>query len=182
MAWVGPYPSAPPGDFNSLGFAIGQVRGARTWRVREDGMLEGPVYKQAWTPGENLALCRVPSKANAAKEFEAPPREHLPNCRCGFYGYYDNSNDYYRPSKTPFGRNYVAGMFEGYGEVLIGARGFRCTKARIVAIHFPDTFVDPRLVFEVYPDLPVFLKFEQMIAAFPCEGMVEPEPLKELEA
>lgn len=182
------YPASPPGDFNSLGFAIGQVRGARTWRANEKGWLEGPVYKQTWTQGENTALCRIPSRAEEDDEgnkFYVPPpkREHMPQCRCGFYGYYDNSNDYYRPDyERVFGRNYVAGMIEGYGEVLIGERGFRVTKARIVAIHFPATFVDPRLILGNYPDIPVFSTFEQMVDAFPCEGKPEVEQPKALEA
>lgn len=181
------YPASPPGDFNSLGFAPGQVRGARTWRVRDDGVLEGPVYRQAFLPGENLAVCRVPSNGvvqeDGSKLFTYPTRGHLPGCRCGFYGYYDGSNDYYRPDhRSKWGRNYVAGMIEGYGEVLIGSRGFRVTKARIVAIHFPDTFVDPRLVLAQYPDVPVFATFEQMESAYPCEGKPEPEPLKQIEA
>lgn len=93
---------------------------------------------------------------------EAARRDTLANCPHGFYGYYDGSNDYYR-------HGYVMGVVEGYGETVIGTRGFRCMKARIVALRLPK-HVDARLralVTRNYEGIPVFDTFKAMIAAYP---------------
>src|SRR4051812_39387345 len=50
------------------------------------------------------------------------PKPHtMGDCSCGFYGYYDGSDDYYKDGL-------VSGVVEGYGEALIGTRGFRVGK------------------------------------------------------
>lgn len=194
MTVVPPMGSPEKENFSSMGFALGVVRGIRTWRATPEGLLEGIYYKQPWLQGENQALCRKPERLNvgyfygfmrsplptpaenARNDYEPPSRGHLADCRCGFYAYYDGSNDYYRPwdkDNYKYGdKNLVVGVVEGYGEVLIGTRGFRATKTRIVALHFPgNTFVDPRLILANYPDVPVFNTFEQMVAAYPCIGL-----------
>lgn len=94
------------------------------------------------------------------------PKPHsMGDCACGFYGYYDGSNDYYQ-------KGYVAGVVEGYGEALIGTRGFRVSKARIVALRIPANVPAPlaALVRRNYAAIPQFEKFGQMVAAFPCDG------------
>jgi hypothetical protein len=85
-------------------FAIGVVRGARSFRVDDDGMLTGIAYKQIWTPGENLAGCRkwetyIPITAAVIDgtftvfiapvpdtRYQTAPDTML-SCRHGFYGY-----------------------------------------------------------------------------------------------
>lgn len=174
--------------FKDLGFAAGTVRGARAWRIWPkgnpcEGQLAGLYYKQTWVPGENLALCRrqlipahqmFPGGRSADlpmddSAFEHPDRGHLGNCRCGFYAYYDGSNDYYRPdyhADKPPGE-LVAGMIEGYGEVLIGSRGFRCTRARIVALTVNPELPQADAVREWYVGIPVFHDFKTMEREFP---------------
>ena len=138
--------------FGGLDFAIGVVRGVRTWEVSEKGILNGIVYHQAWTPGENHALCRksdvqaysgllvpgvgvamMPTTETTETAFKPPSPGHLFNCQCGFYAYYDGSNDYYKGDYAEIRR--MTGVVEGWGEVLVGTRGFRCTRARIVALY-----------------------------------------------
>lgn len=95
-------------------------------------------------------------------EAERKARDTLTDCTHGFYGYYDGSNDYYK-------QGYVMGVVEGYGETVIGTRGFRCMKARIVAIRIPK-HVPERLramVLRNYKDIPVFDSFKTMVAEFP---------------
>lgn len=48
-------------------------------------------------------------------------------CSCGFYAYLNGFNEYNHYTR-------VTGVIEGYGETLIGSRGFRAQKARILAI------------------------------------------------
>ena len=111
-------------------FAIGTVSGVRVWSLTEDGTLTGQ-QGYAWADGENLALC---------------PRGHAPPsgddyCGCGFYAYWELSGALvFAPASRP-----VAGIVEGYGRTMIGDRGFRSAKARIVALC---------LAFEVYEDSP----------------------------
>jgi hypothetical protein len=192
-------------EFAGIGFAMGSVRGARSFEIDKLGRLTGVVHKQVWTPDENHAECRkrddpyavalqqlnmynytfalntYTSHSSAIQKWfngsapqpservEAdipePPKHSLDTCVCGFYGYYDGSNDYHKPE-------YVSGVIEGYGETLIGTRGFRCMKARIVAIHIPDTVPNHTrsLVTRNYNTTPSFPTFESMVAEYPPDG------------
>lgn len=53
-------------------------------------------------------------------------RTHMEYCECGFYAYYANEEHQYSGQ--------VAGVIEGYGETLVGTKGFRTAKARILAL------------------------------------------------
>lgn len=44
-------------DFSGRGFAAGDVRGTRAWKVDVDGRLRGITYEKIWRPGENTAEC-----------------------------------------------------------------------------------------------------------------------------
>lgn len=55
-----------------------------------------------------------------------PPHDYA-TCSCGFYAYLNGVNDYIQPER-------VVGVIEGYGETLIGKRGFRASKAKILAL------------------------------------------------
>lgn len=45
-------------EFSGYGFAAGDVRGTRAWKVDRLGRLTGCTYPQIWRPGENLAECK----------------------------------------------------------------------------------------------------------------------------
>lgn len=57
-----------------------------------------------------------------------------PSCMCGYWAYWDYPK---------FGENGVVGIIEGWGKTLIGDEGFRCQKAKIVALVLPDADVPP---------------------------------------
>lgn len=101
-----------------------------------------------------------------------------PGCRCGFYAFNQASRDYEQPSG-------VHGVIQGYGRVVIGTRGFRAEKAKIVALTTESrtrTFleriaglraplIDPviaeaQLRFR-FPDVPIFPTFKAMVGEFP---------------
>lgn len=100
-------------EFASLGFAAGVVRGVRSFLVDDLGRLTGVAFKKVWLPGENQAKCYAESDGHPeVLDFAA----HLPECLCGFYGYYDGSNDYLDSGKT------ITGVVEGYGSTVIGSQ------------------------------------------------------------
>ncbi len=47
----------PSKDFDGYGFAAGEVRGTRAWRVDSQGRLRGVVFEKLWLPGENVSRC-----------------------------------------------------------------------------------------------------------------------------
>jgi len=178
-------------EFGGMGFALGVVRGARSFKVDKLGRLTGVTYEQVWRPDENTAECRRPtddtydalqrmvtnylytsgySRPRGVTAFPEPRREKplqhsMETCQCGFYGYYDGSNDYYKPG-------FVSAVVEGYGETLIGSRGFRASKARIVALRIPKHVPVPlaTLIARNYPSIPLFDKFSRMVAEFPPDA------------
>jgi len=162
----------PAGDFDgrTREFAAGVVTGTRSFDVDKLGRLVGVAFATVWMPGENVARCmqrpdpmaylmgREPGPLREAQR----PAHSLAECPHGFYGYYEGSNDYYESGR-------VMGVVEAYGETVIGTRGFRASKARIVALHVPsDVSVGTRrLLARNYPELPVFDSFAAMVAEFP---------------
>lgn len=161
-------------------FAPGVVRGARSFGVDKEGRLTGVVFHQAlWYPGVNHAEClkgrendpylirafltqMTAAWTSSAHLLPAPEQPHeFETCHCGFYGYYDGSNDYRHRVNTR-----VSGVVEGFGETLIGTRGFRCSKARIVALTIHDPTITDRIR-DHYWDIPAFPSFDAMAAEFP---------------
>lgn len=123
----------PGFDGGEPAFAIGSVTGARWWNLA-DGHLTG--VHGTWLMGENAARCSM----SAGKRDHVTPDE---DCGCGFWAYW-TAEDHQHGFQFP-----VLGVIEGYGKTLIGERGFRCAKARIIALHIP---AGPRLAEFGVPD------------------------------
>jgi len=153
-------------DFGGRQYGLGVVRGVRSFDVDEFGRLKGVQYPTVWKPGENTAVCNRKKPAEgwtvdqeATSAFgsfrgytilyrndvtgvrgvakppmvpELPDGHSLTDCSHGFYAYYDGSNDYRSDSR-------ISAVVEGYGDTLIGTRGFRAEKARIVALCIPGS-------------------------------------------
>lgn len=156
LAQAGVYGQQKPDPtFSGKEFAAGVARGARSFKVDSLGRLTGIHYAQVWVPGENLSECRSEFGPHKDGDFAE-------KCRCGFYGYYDGSNDFHSGGL-------VSGVIEGYGDAVLGSRGFRVTKARIVALTIADDVSGPlaRLVRRNYADIPFFDTFSRMVAEFP---------------
>lgn len=154
-------------EFGRFDLALGSVRGLRSFRVDPDGTLRGVVHADEWTPGENTATCHTPTPGTCAcgagvtvvstmlggfitmrctehtdgctGETPCAPPEQLPSpdCACGFYAYTDRSNEYANPSTA-------TAVVEGYGRTIVGTRGFRAQKARIVALAIAPRSAAPR--------------------------------------
>jgi hypothetical protein len=168
-------------DFSDYGFAPGFVRGVRAFNITKQGILVGVVYRQWWLPGELRAACLQSGKNDkyhivynggdgwdVSNDYENfPELDHsMENCRHGLYAFYDGSNDYHNSSTSR-----VSGVVEGYGEVMIGPRGFRASKAQIVALTLEDHVSfsgdQDELIRQNYSGIPLFDTFDQMIAEFP---------------
>lgn len=117
----------------------------------------------------------APAIEPPAEPAENPPHD-LATCQCGFYAYYEGSNDYAVNKGT------VSAVVEGYGKTVIGSRGFRCEKAKIIALHLPSgtkAKVPAHLLERVrsnYPNVPVFAKRKAMLAEFPLDASIAPTP------
>lgn len=187
--------------FNDRGFALGMVRGLRSFMVAPDGRVTGCMFRQAWTPGENRAVCHR-GYVNPWDErfvgvmrpetFEGRPdpndREHeFRECSCGWWAYWGERNTY-------AGEGRVAGVIEGYGRTIVGSRGFRSARARIAALTIPEgvspfslavsflsLFDAPKapsfseigaLVSAQYPGVPVYRSVDAMVVDFPPDRAV----------
>lgn len=139
-----------PYSFDNLGTAPGSVVGVRWWslqsinpqhRVRR-GLLGGILGRASydawdesvltlrgmydyWEPGVNTASCNAYGARDSAPDDHRAPME---DCSCGFWAYW-NVN-----SAPVQGDRLVMGVVEGYGKTLIGDKGFRCEKARLLGL------------------------------------------------
>lgn len=173
----------PEFSTEELPLAIGVVRGIRTWSTsalvcsnREpDGVLRG-MRNWHWRPGENVAQClarvdwtHLYSSQRGLLDVDLaanPCRGIEVTCECGFYAYWA---DRYVQSILS-----VAGVIEGYGRTVIGPRGFRCEKARILAL--APRYDDVRLPMGLLGDryrVPTFETVDDMLAEFPPDDASE---------
>lgn len=192
-------PNPCSGD-DVLEFCAGTLTGTRSFRVTSSGHLRSLMHPTVWSRGENLARCFA--------RRATPPADMDIDCTCGFYAFWDGSNDYRD-------EGHVNAVVEGYGIVVIGPRGFRAQKTRIVALHIPPPlpdyegesdlvalavairdllltwFVGRPLALNLntklrrhYPGVPVFDSFDAMVAAYPAakgEGQRIDPPRKGVE-
>lgn len=116
------------GQKHDVPFAPGVVRGVRSFRVGYSyygphRCLTGVTHSEyAWKPGDNTAECY-----GSGGKCHSGGIEH---CSHGFYAYHDGSDDFHQ-------HGMVTGVIEGYGEVVIGSKGFRASKGRIVGFLVP---------------------------------------------
>lgn len=93
------------------------------------------------------------------------------DCSCGFYAYFDG-NDYLDGDMIDDSDPAVGAIIEGWGTCTVGTRGFRASKAKVLALIDPDgdtarTLIAFEKVRRAYPDLRVFANEREAIQAFP---------------
>lgn len=121
---------------------IGVLRGYRWWSMAAPDLSKSPAradedwersflrgMRDIWQDGENIARCLVGDQ-------KYHPDADIPHqdCSCGFWAYWT-----LQVHDIGYGQLPVCGVVEGYGATVIGERGFRAAKARIVALHLPFT-------------------------------------------
>jgi len=131
-------------DYANGGFQITPIRGLRKWRVTDDGLLISLFKSYVWNDGENVCECIKLDPNNFIMhayypytrrggafdgELSAGPHD-MATCTCGFYAFNERSSDYDYNAQ-------VVGVVEQYGEVYLGTKGSRATRARPVALCMP---------------------------------------------
>lgn len=96
----------------------------------------------------------------------------LDKCDHGFWAFYEPNVEYASAAR-------VFGIVEGYGEVVIGTKGFRASKARIVALSLPNAASEVEdygrsLVRRNYPDVPAYPSLVKMLAEHALSKNPEP--------
>jgi hypothetical protein len=146
-------------DFTGFGLAVGSVFGQRSWVIDRLGRLTSVVHDGTpWRPGVNEAKCdtlianldRILSRSRASALVpDEADENHLATCVCGFYAYFDKQHNNYADSLKGIS---VEGVIEGFGKTVLGDKGFRAEKARIVALTLPKPKKDktPWLVKKMY--------------------------------
>ena len=144
----------------------GALRVYRTWLASE-GWLGSYNFDSIWGPGLNLANCLKSAPDHPMTQ--APKRD----CVCGFYATY-------RPEYLSLG---TPGVIEVSGRVILGTRGVRAQKARIVALTGGNHRWTQGLR-RNYSSIKWFDRVDDMLAAFPPQDVseligpqIEDEPL-----
>ena len=134
-------PSPPRGNpqpgmdgFSSREFepAAGVVTGVRWWGLPAPDLTRNPAdaerhWPRSWLHGARAGWPAGTDEAVCLQGFTHPVPED--DCGDGFWAYW-TVQPYSMGSSLP-----VLGVIEGSGRVLIGELGFRCQRARIVALH-----------------------------------------------
>ena len=128
--------------------------------------LYSPSYDFAWVDGENTAQCACYKYSFGYEQAgSVASKKHS----CGFYAYYDD--DHYQ-----FGDRNAIGVIEAWGTVTVGSRGFRASKAKIVAVAIKDWTMDDWFMFEKnYPSAELFDDKDEIFKKFPL-SVPPPEP------
>ena len=181
----------PHPEYSGKGLALGTLQVYRSWRLFDDKVLYSVSFPTTWRSGENIArcnftqfLCSCFACARAATPEKTPETMYSHSaphevCHCGFYGTYEPG--YYIDQLENWARLAGAtiqypkmlfatgiqfgaiGVVELYGRVILGTKGARAEKARIVALAGFDV--------DGYDDIPRFPSKEELLAAYPPQSV-----------
>lgn len=143
----------------------------------EDGdqyLLKSATVDVAWSPGTNIADCRDSYRTQHFRH-SAPQID----CTCGFYAVYE-------PHHIPhYNGCEIYAVIEASGKIVLGTRGFRAQKARIVAAtlvplqvsRYGGSYTHEILngIARTY-NISTFTSYDDMIAAYPPEDVSELVP------
>lgn len=96
-------------------------------------------------------------------------------CGCGFWAYWTltlavlnkfTGNNYSKVYVRP-----VAGVVEGFGKTLLGTKGFRCQKLKILALCTQELTDAPHFKLPEFPGTQYFSSLDEMEEAFPPESV-----------
>jgi len=162
-----------------------RILGAPTRTTNPLGLSAMVAPRLFMRPGENTARCLMtPYYGNSAWSHTAPGND----CICGFYGYYtprlinDTGNGI---------ENTVVAAVEVYGNVVLGTKGFRAEKLRLVALVRPTEYearvhryeklqVQWRALVEAY-GVPCFDTVDTMLATYPPQDVSELLPREKVD-
>lgn len=144
--------------------------------------LQPVAHQPLWVAGENVAEClgfpsenQVERRTGEAyalrveRERAWKSNHAMADCGHGFYAYYSSDN----ALRSAYAYPVVTGVIEGYGETFIGTKGFRASKARVVALsvepHLGIWRLEPSIVREISDvyQVPIFESSAAMAAEYP---------------
>ena len=119
------------GDFSSKDpqLFIDPIIGHRKFRV-VNSELRPIFFDSIWAPGENVSEC-LAERIHPKRSRRWFKKHSMSSCECGFYAYHRTD------SENMFVIGDVDAAIEGYGEILLGTKGFRSEKARVLALSYP---------------------------------------------
>lgn len=125
-------------DFCGPPLVLGEIYGARSFLfVPETGELAAEYSPYVWTPGVNEAKHIVTAFSDNSCQDSKIEILECPgpvSCqRCGMYAYTEGRLEYGTPTTS------VLGIIKGWGVTQVGSKGFRCSKAEIVALYSPNS-------------------------------------------
>lgn len=148
------------------------VRGFKQWTWSKERKLVS-MFPADWTNGSLTSECSryALNKDKASVRHRSPDLE----CTCGVYAHYLPLESYEKP------RGCIFGVVEASGKILMGTKGFRAEKAKVVALggYGPSNqfFENTEKTRGVYPDdvvdfctsigVPYFPTVKQMVFEFP---------------
>lgn len=179
-------PSPMQGFDDDSQLFIEPIRGIRAFGMDRTHptnlILTGLVYNDyGWEPGWNQRKClgNIINVLNLDGEvvstFQVPRHKGeshtLQECSCGFYAYHD-----YSLVAHQYGTDMplILGVIEGSGATMLGPKGFRSDKARVVAVCLPEKVrghaLEGLFKFSVrasYPEIEIFDYPVAMLERYP---------------
>ena len=143
---------------------VGTLDAGARWAAAHDGCIR-PVLsgtREALEPGENAARCLASYKAYwPLEDFEDVHEVPHAPCGCGFWAYWALGAKQVNPPSA-------VGIIKGYGHVIEGDAGFRCSHATIAALHLPNWDEPAALALEDRYQVPVYQGLGAMLAMHPA--------------
>lgn len=169
-------------------FVPAAFTGVRAWLVKDDGQLRSANFNHVWTDGVNTAVCLPRPTYQGCRDIHPGEPAHVPactfthepltneKCGCGFWAYtipehyFADGPDGWKGTTTIIPADpWTVGLVRGYGQMRIGPKGFRSTKAVIAALLIPTEADQERVeaLRDRYPQVPTFTSLSQMLALMP---------------
>jgi hypothetical protein len=185
------------GEFTGRLLAMGSVTGQRKFGIDRLGRLTSYYRGIPFKPGVNEAECLASEYGSLTSwsvmigtgqisvdpykiaGIDPPEKPRLKphdvgavGCTCGYYAYLHDEHDWDQYTSG------IYGIIEGWGVCSVGDRGFRASRAQLVAIvkpkWVPNSWWD-RVVHN-YPKVPVYEKKKDARAAHPLSMPTIPTP------
>jgi hypothetical protein len=150
--------------FDGFPLTLGSIISLRSFRLTPSGQLTGVVKRRNWHEHENTATCEY--RVHRGDKYQEScythyatkdscPDDHFyhadkdshgdvpePNCHCGFWSY----NGDYPENRFSVPLETVSGVVEAYGRTVVGMKGYRSEKARILALCLDTPLYRPDVV------------------------------------
>lgn|SRR5882757_401768 len=153
---------------------IDSVLGYRQWSWKSNELYS--MHQTDWSKGNQRAVCH---RGNLNEDIEPDHEAPDPDCSCGIYAHYLPLESYHAWSDRVFG------VIEASGRILMGTKGYRAEKAKIVAlsglgshnewfeVSRPATPEDTRSVVDFCTSIgvPYFSTVEKMVQEFPQQDL-----------